>query len=254
MAGLKTLNDAAEGDTGAAEADAGVAAGQVETEAAIDAPAQADPLDPAVAAMREERDAAVLRGDQLEADYLAQSDKLAAANAALAASGDAHREALNEAERLAGLLAEREAALAKLGAPTPKVPKAVKWKLPKPGTVVAVPDEGERATSAEVTALFEDGAALALLLLGDDSAVQPFPAQLGGAEKFLLQSPEAGATVLFAVAIELTAELPFIAVRHAVLLDAGGAVLSSCRLGAVLIGGGGNTALIPANNLRFEFE
>lgn len=260
MAGLKTLDDTAAATAAAAAAaaavqDAAVNEAQEALEAAAEGADAAELADAeaALAALTAERDAAIERGDSLETDYLAQSDKLAAANAALAKAAGDLKEALETIDQVTGAKAQVEAQLAALGVAPPKPVRAVKIKRPEPGKALELPDESARAKGEDVAAALLDGEVLVLVLLDDAGRVQPYPAQVGGAELFTLHSPEIDPYVLFCAAIELRADMAHIEVRQAVLLDAKGTVLSSCRFGALLIGGGGNTALIPGNGLAFRF-
>ena len=218
------------------------------------APTHADPLDPAVVAMRAERDAAFARADTAETDYLVQSDHLAAANAARVKAEGELKAALEALDSANATKASLGAQLAALGAAPPPAPPETKIKRPKVGAVLKLPEEGARAKGAAVVAALEAGGALVMVLADDAGAVQPFAAQVGWQEMFLVHSPDARPTVLFAPNLELTAAMERIALRYVVLLDGHGKVLSSCRLGALLIGGGGLSALIPGNSLRFEFE
>jgi hypothetical protein len=123
-------------------------------------------------------------------------------------------------------------------------------KAPKPGKVLKLPEEGARAKADAVAADLDGGAALGLVLTDDDGRVQPFPAQVGGRDIFLLTGGPGEARILFGPPLSLGADLPPCTVRHAVLIDESGGVLSSCRFSADLIGGNGFSALIPGNNIQ----
>lgn len=95
-----------------------------------------------------------------------------------------------------------------------------------------------------------DAGELAQVVLTDDSdLVQPYGPAIGGKAMFTVKD----SALLFAPQIALEPEMEAVTVRHAVLLSGDGKVLSTCRFGALLIGGGGNSAAIPGNNVRFAF-
>ena len=260
MAGLKTLDDTAKAAEAAAAApdaaaqDAAVNDAQEALEVAAEDVAAPEPAaeakDTALAALRVERDAALARADQAETDYLVQSDKLASANAELAklAGQIKDRDAADDTAK--ATITKLEAQIIALGATPPAPPAELAIKRPKVGKELKLPEEGKRAKAADVLGLLGDGELLMVVLADDNARVQPFPAQVGGADLFTAS----GAGLLFAGAIELNQDAEATVMRHAVLMDAQGKVLSSCRLGALLLGGGGLSAMIPGNSLRFDFD
>lgn len=218
-----------------------------------DPPAPAQPAPPAddgpIAEAQAAATAALERADRAEADFLAQSDKLAAANARIASLQEDLKAGQNTIDQLTATIAQRDAQIAVLGiaAPAPAIVTSI--ARPEPGEVLKLPEDGASAKWSEVSNALDQGAVLVLVLVNDSGAVQPFPAIIGGKALFTVQ----GNTLLYAGVIDLAPETALATVRHAVLLNDKGNVLSTCRLGALLIGGGGNSALIPGNNLRFAF-
>jgi len=257
MAGLKVIDEGA--DAAAAAKDAGeqgaeqAAATDATTQGTEQAAAEGDggvsaAEDPAVAALREERDAALARAEKAEADYLAQSDELAKANAALFAAKDENATGDEDKARIAEL--EAQIAAMQAAQPTPPAPVDVDIKYPKVGKALKIPEEGKRATAADVANLLAAGDVLVMVLTDSNGKVQDYAPQVGGPGLFIARDTG----LMFGADIDLKPEMPRIELRFAVLLDAAGKVLSSCRLGALLIGGDGLSAMIPANNLRFDFE
>ena len=212
------------------------------------APAPAD--DVAAAPLPSELAVAHAAFDAAQEEYLAQSDKLAAANAANASLQDDLKDRDAQILALTATIAQRDAQIAALGAapPTPVAEAAI--KLPKLGKVLKVPEEDGFAKWTDVLASLDDGALAVVVLADDNGVVQPFAPVVGGKALFTTQ----GDALLYAPLIALEPESDLVTMRFAVLLDAGGKVLSVCRLGALLIGGGGLSAMIPGNNLRFAFS
>lgn len=256
MGGLKTLKDAAPaaGAEQVAVADRDDAAEAEAGPEAVDlaaAPAAGDaPVDPAIAALTTERDAAVARADQLETDYLAQSDILAEVNGKLFKAEGSLSEIAAAADTAQATIARLEAQIVALGAAPPAAPVEVLIKRPKPGKELKLPEAGNRAKAAAIQGLLADGALLMVVLVDDSGLVQPWPAAVGSAEMFTA----AGERLLFAPAIALAPEMPAIEIRHVVLLDAAGKVLSACRYGALVLGGGGLSAMLASNTVLFEFD
>lgn len=254
MAGLKTLKDTApEVAEAAAAADKSEAEGSPSTGFA-QADRGAVPADPApaIAALTAERDAALTRADKIETDYLVQSDKLAEVNAALEKAKNDNAEYATDTDKMRGTIAKLEAQIAALcAAPAPApAPVDVSIKRPKVGKELKLPEEGKRAKAEAVHSVLAAGAQLVMVLADDNGKVQPYPAQVGGTNMFTAH----GTGLLFAGAIDLAPERDAVEMRFAVLLDVDGKVLAACRLGAMLLGGGGLSAMIPGNNLRFEFD
>ena len=269
MARLKTLNDvdsAAASDPVDEQAiDASVATGsEVATEQPASAPqnepvaadtdtegagAQQAPTDEPFVAPSE-LEIAIARADRVDSEYLAQSDKLAAANATIARLNDDIKERDLALDKAMGDLAARDAQIAALGArPAPLEPTPA-IKRPKVGKVLKLPEEDKFAPAREVMAALDAGEVLVMVLADDNGVVQPFPAVVGGKSMFTVRD----SGLLYAAEIDLAPEIELVTVRHAVLLDADGKVLSACRFGALLIGGGGLSARIPGNNVRFNFD
>lgn len=249
MTGLKTLDDnaaAAQAAEAAAKAVQPPAGGAI-AEAAGGAAA---PANPALAALMAERDAAVTRADTAEGDYLAQSDKLAEANAALVKFKAELAELTAAADKGLATITKLEAQVVALGAAPAEPEPTIEIKRPKPGKVLKLPEEGKRAKGDDVLGGLDAGGLLVLVLVDDNARVQSYAARVGGADLFAAQ----GGGLLFTGAIDLMPDLPPVEMRAAVVLDIDGKVLSSCRLGALLLGGGGLSAMIPGNSLRFEFD
>ncbi|WP_298164566.1 hypothetical protein [Novosphingobium sp.] len=205
-------------------------------------------IDPIAVAQAAASDA-LARVDDVQAEYLAQSDKLAAANAQVASLTDDLKDREARIDALTATLAQRDAQIAALGAAPPAPVAETTIKRPKVGKALKLPEEGEYAKWGDVSDLLDAGDLTVLVLADDNGVVQPYPAVIGGKALF---TPQAS-SLLFGGMIQLEPEMDQVTLRFAVLLDAGGKVLSVCRLGALLIGGGGLSAMIPGNNLRFSF-
>ncbi|WP_226018114.1 hypothetical protein [Novosphingobium sp. FKTRR1] len=210
------------------------------------APSDADPIAAASAVASEAR----ARADAVEAEYLAQSDKLATANATIASLRDKLSERDAALDNAQAAIAQRDAQIAALGA-SPIAPVAeVVIERPKVGKALKLPEDGERAAAADVMASLDAGGVVVMVLADDGAVVQPYPPAIGGKGLFTVH----GSGLLYSGTIDLNPEIEQVTVRYAVLLDSAGKVLSTCRLGALLIGGAGLSAMIPGNNLRFDFD
>lgn len=187
--------------------------------------------------------------DAAHAEYLAQSDKLAAANAQVVSLTEDLKDRDAQIDALTKTVAERDAQIAALNAAPPPPAAEATIKRPKVGKALKLPDEDQFAKWADVLADLDDGELLQVVLTDDSDLVQPFGPAIGGKAMFTVKE----SALLFAPQIALEPEMQAVTVRRAVLLDADGKVLSTCRFGALLIGGGGNSAAIPGNNVRFAF-
>lgn len=248
------------GGTGEADADPATAPAPAEVPADLAVPTDpalsADPGLPAHVAMNEvdaleaevQRVTAAL--EAAHAEFLDQSDKLAAANAEIASLEADVGEKQAEIDRLTATVAQRDAQIAAMGSVPPPEPAEAGIFRVRAGDALTLPEDGAHAKWGDVLDSLDAGGLVQVALVGDAGIVQPWGPMVGGKALFAVR--ERG--LLYAGAIDLLPELPEVTVRHAVLLDDKGDVLSTCRLGALLIGGGGNSALIPGNNLRFEFS
>lgn len=274
-AGAEAAADAGAADAGLDAVDVGADAAEAGAEALNPAPkpvdGAADPLNEgsaalaeAVADLKAQRDAALQRADQAQQDAFAAHERADKAEAevkalvgapvtpdpALAEKDKAIAELTAERDRGLARVAELEALLADEGAVVTAQGDAPDVKRPRPGKVLTIPPEGKRATFSMASAWLADGGLTVVVLTDDRGAVQPYPALVGG--QSLFTTVPSGLTCN--APIELTAEMERMEVRHAVLLASDGTVLTACRLGALLLGGGGLSALIPANNLLFTFD
>ncbi len=207
------------------------------------------PVNDPVALLTGEVEAAKSALDAAQAEYLAQSDKLAAANSQVASLTDDLKDREARIDALTATLAQRDAQIAALGAAPPAPVAEATIKRPKVGTALELPEEDDYAKWGDVAGLLDEGELVVLVLADDNGVVQPYPAVIGGKALFTAQA----GSLLYGGMIQLEPEMDQVTLRFAVLLDAGGKVLSVCRLGALLIGGGGLSAMIPGNNLRFNF-
>lgn len=187
--------------------------------------------------------------DEVRGEFLDQSDKLAAANAQVVSLTEDLKDRDAQIDALTKTVAERDAQIAALNAAPPPPAAEATIKRPEVGNALKLPEEGQFAKWADVLADLDAGELAQVVLTDDSDLVQPYGPAIGGKAMFTVKD----SALLFAPQIALEPEMEAVTVRHAVLLDAGGKVLSTCRFGALLIGGGGNSAAIPGNNVRFAF-
>ncbi len=238
-----------DGPAQGADADVGAPQGGEASPPEVPALPVAGPTDvpPAGDDLVEALDRAHATIDRMQGEYLAQSDRLAAVNARAASLEDEVTAKQGEIDALTKAVAERDAQIAALGSAPPPVPAEYAVHRPAAGDVLKGLDDF--TPTEDAIAYLDAGELLVMVLADDNGVVQPFAPAIGGKAMF---TPHGG-SLLYAPLIMLEPELPLVSVRYAVLLDDDGNVLSVCRLGAVLIGGGGLSAMIPGNNLRFNF-